>query len=366
LIVQRYILRRVLAHFASVTIVLFGIVIVLQFTRVLARAAADRFPFDLFLSLVTWGAAQNVSIILPIGLLIGIVLALGRLHEDHEMAAMAACGVPSSSVVLPVLLVVTITATSLGWLSIVYNPKAAAQVDTDKRLALQLGSYANLRPGEFRSFESAGLVVYARDVTESGELLGLFVDRVVQDKETVIVATRGRIQRNPDRTPAAILLDDGTYYDVASQTPRQSYMHFGELRIPIQQPVLGGASTRLDALPTATLLSSDRLPEVAEWHTRMAWPVMALMLGAIAVPLSRLRPRQGRYGRAALAIFIYFVYANLLTAGGTWLASGRTPAWAGLWWVHALVGATALATVALSRWPRGRQLARKLSLAGFA
>ena len=355
-----------IAHFAGVTAVLFGIVIVLQFTRVLARAAADRFPFDLFLSLVTWGAAQNVSIILPISLLLGIVLALGRLHEDHEMAAMAACGVTESGLMLPVTLLVAFTAISLGWLSIVYNPKAAAQVDVQKRLALQLGSYANLRAGEFRSFESAGLVVYARNVAEGGELLGLFMDRLAGDKETVIVATHGRIERSEDRMPVAIVLNDGTYYEVASQTPRQRYIHFEELRIPIQQPAAGGTSTRLDTLPTGTLLGSGKLPQVAEWHARMAWPVMALVLGAIAVPLSRLRPRQGRYGRAALAIFIYFVYANLLTAGGTWLASGRTPAWAGLWWVHALVAATALATVAFSRWPRGRQLSRGLGLAGFA
>jgi hypothetical protein len=43
-------------------------------------------------------------------------------------------------------------------------------------------------------------------------------------------------------------------------------------------------------------------------------PIMALVLTLVAVPLSRLRPRQGRYARVGFAIVVYFVYSNLLSA----------------------------------------------------
>ena len=64
---------------------------------------------------------------------------------------------------------------------------------------------------------------------------------------------------------------------------------------------------------------------------------MALVLTLIAVPLSRLRPRQGRYARVGFAIVVYFVYSNLLSAAKVWLEKGELPPLIGVWWVHLLV-----------------------------
>ena len=64
---------------------------------------------------------------------------------------------------------------------------------------------------------------------------------------------------------------------------------------------------------------------------------MCLVLTLLAVPLARLRPRQGRYSRVWLAIMVYFVYSNLISAGKVWLAHGTMPEFLGLWWTHAAV-----------------------------
>jgi lipopolysaccharide export system permease protein len=54
----------------------------------------------------------------------------------------------------------------------------------------------------------------------------------------------------------------------------------------------------------------------------------------VAVPLSRLRPRQGRYARVGFAIVVYFVYSNLLSACKVWLEKGDLTPAVGVWWVH--------------------------------
>ena len=64
---------------------------------------------------------------------------------------------------------------------------------------------------------------------------------------------------------------------------------------------------------------------------------MALVLTLIAVPLSRLRPRQGRYARVGFAIIVYFVYSNLLWASRVWVEKGTLPPAIGVWWVHILL-----------------------------
>jgi lipopolysaccharide export system permease protein len=64
---------------------------------------------------------------------------------------------------------------------------------------------------------------------------------------------------------------------------------------------------------------------------------MTVLVGLLAVPLARLRPRQGRYGRVIPVVLFYAVYANLLIWGRAMFDKGAVPEWAGLWWVHAVM-----------------------------
>jgi lipopolysaccharide export system permease protein len=64
--------------------------------------------------------------------------------------------------------------------------------------------------------------------------------------------------------------------------------------------------------------------------------LITVVLGLIAVPLARLRPRQGRHARVVWAVLLFAVYAGLLSAGRTLLERGETPRPLGLWWVHAV------------------------------
>jgi lipopolysaccharide export system permease protein len=60
------------------------------------------------------------------------------------------------------------------------------------------------------------------------------------------------------------------------------------------------------------------------------------------VPLSELKPRQGRYARVGLAILVYFIYANLLAAARSWMDKGQLSPRIGMWWIHVLALAAAL------------------------
>ena len=54
---------------------------------------------------------------------------------------------------------------------------------------------------------------------------------------------------------------------------------------------------------------------MAELQWRISTPILALVLMVLAVPLARLRPRQGRFGRIGIAILVYFLYSQLLDRG---------------------------------------------------
>ena len=61
--------------------------------------------------------------------------------------------------------------------------------------------------------------------------------------------------------------------------------------------------------------------------------MLALAFALLALPLSRSAPRQQRYGSIMLAFLAYVVGVSLMITGRQWLATGKLPAAAGLWWL---------------------------------
>ena len=86
-IFQRYVGREIAVACAGVTAVLLAILLINQLVAVLRRAAEGQVPTSVVLDLLWLGAAKNITIILPIGLLLGVVIALGRLYHESEMTA---------------------------------------------------------------------------------------------------------------------------------------------------------------------------------------------------------------------------------------------------------------------------------------
>ena len=122
-------------------------------------------------------------------------------------------------------------------------------------------------------------------------------------------------------------------------------VHFAEHVIPVAVPKLADDVTALEAVPTYELLQSGDPAARAELHWRIALPIMCVVLTLLAVPLSRLRPRQGRFARVWLAVLIYLLYSNMISAGKVWIAHGTLPEYLGLWWVHATVVLIALGVI---------------------
>ena len=80
-------------------------------------------------------------------------------------------------------------------------------------------------------------------------------------------------------------------------------------------------------------LNNKDLSKAAELQWRFSVPIMVLVLTLIAVPLSRVNPRVGKYAKLLPAVVIYIVYANLMFVARGWFIAGKTPAYLGLWWV---------------------------------
>ena len=93
----------------------------------------------------------------------------------------------------------------------------------------------------------------------------------------------------------------------------------------------------MSVLPTMELLSDDSIEARAELQWRIAIPLSIPFLVLIAVPLSSVDPRQGRFGKMFPAILLYLGYFLLLLASRRVLEDGKIPIQLGLWWVHGIM-----------------------------
>jgi len=321
------------------------ILLVQQLSAVLERAAENQFPQSVVLELIWLGALQNLSILIPVGLLLGVVLAFGRLYHDSEMAAALACGVGRATVYLPIAILTLVVTAFLAWLTLVLAPDATARTLSLRNAALRAGQFAPIAAGKFRTFGGRNAVVYAEQVNPDGTLANVFVERNRGNEVEVAVADRARHSVTPDGMTHTITLYDGERLKGVPGNLQWQIERFGEHTVPVQVPALADVVKNLDATPSQALYESTDKVKRAELHWRIALPVMCIVLTFVAVPISRLNPRQGRYARFLPAIVLYFVYSNLVSAAKVWIARGTVPEWLGLWWTHALVVLLALAFI---------------------
>lgn len=346
-ILDRYILREVTLTWVAVTGVLLVILVTNQLARVLERAAEGRFPREVVLALIGFTSLENLTVLIPVGLLLAIVLAFGRLYHESEMAAVHACGIGVLRLYVPVLSLTVVLAVLLAWLALVLAPRAAEQAQELRGVALRDAQFGDLEPGRFRTVGGGRVVFYAAAVERDGTLRDVFVKRNQGERIEIAVARSARHHVSESGQLHTLVLEQGRRYEGIPGARAFRITEFEEHGIPVRLPEAASSASDVELKATRALLTSSDPADHAELQWRLSMPLMALVLTLLAVPLARLRPRQGRYARIGLAILLYFVYSNLLAAAKVWVARGVSPAALGLWWVHAAL--VALALLALFR-----------------
>jgi lipopolysaccharide export system permease protein len=316
--------------------VLLAILLANQLARVLSQAAANEFPRSTIFALLGLTSLQNLTLVLPVGLFLAIMLALGRLYHESEMAAMQSGGIGPGSLYRPVSILAIFVVLLLSWIAFVASPSAARHAQAIREQAMKAAQFRQLEPGRFRSFSGGDVVFYAERVDENGVLYNVFVERTDGPKVEIVTATRAQ-QRNAGSAQQMFVLYEGERYEGVPGESEFRIIRFAEHGIPVQMPQPTSGRDRTEARSTAALLVSADPEDQAELQWRVSVPIMAALLSLLAVPLARLRPRQGRYGKMGLAILVYFLYSNALAAARVWVEKETVPAIVGVWWVHAIV-----------------------------
>jgi lipopolysaccharide export system permease protein len=344
-LIGRYIFREAFGSWSVVMAVLFLIFMTNQLADILGDAAANRLPREAVLAIFGLTALRYLTLLTPITLFLGVTLALARLNRDGEMAALSACGVGGGRLLVPIGAFTLLLAIALAWLAFEATPSASRRIEEIRFSAEKNVELTAIEPGKFTTPDSGGTVLYAREVAGE-ELHDVFLQTQREERVSVVLAERGRRVIDGSTGDLSFVLYNSRLYEGIPGERDFLVWEFDEVLVPIRPSEEDEFVEAAAGKPTRDLLSSRALADRAELHWRASLPLSLFVLALLAVPLSRTSPREGRYSRLGIALFVYLIYANLLSIARVWVERGITADAVGMWWVHAVVGLLGLLMLA--------------------
>ncbi len=334
-ILDRYFIREAAIVWVAVTLVLFVIMMGSGFARFLGRAAAGKLPQELVLQLVGLSSLEYLVIIIPISILLAIMLALGRYYRDNEMAAMGAAGIGLVRLYRPYIWLIMVVAALTAWLSLELSPWANGQVrhlrDKGKAQAVDFNAFT---PGKFHVVMDGLGVFYTEGIdSKTGDFKKVFLRAEAKNNTIVILANRAEPGIDPSTKESLMILRDGYRYEGQPGQRNYKITSFREHGVRIEPRPLG-LRDEVGTKSLNELLQSVEHRDFVELNWRLSIPITVILLGLLAVPLSHTQPRQGRYAQLVVALLIYMLYSNLLTAGRIWTDDSKGSPLLGIWSIH--------------------------------
>jgi len=359
-ILDRYITRELILPF------LLGLVV---FTFLLMIQPLGDYSEQLIAKGVSWGIVvrvlgtlipQALAVTIPIALLIGLLIGLGRLSADRETVAMQACGISIYRLLRPVLLLAVLTWAATSYIMIEAVPTANQAFRQIVFGIISARAENEIKPRVF--FEDfPNRVLYVGDAPPGGGWRECFLaDTSKPDQPTVFTAETCRLAIDRDKRTVDMVLTKGSRHAATLSDPaKYEVARFEEL-------ILG-----LDAntvFRTSDILKGDNemtIPELEEravelraqglsvhgptmaLHRKFALPFACFVLSVIGLGLGVQHARGGKLAAFVPGIAVIFVY-YIIDYGGRQMAKGQLLApWLAVWSPNIVLG---VAGVALLLW----------------
>ncbi|KAA0013148.1 LPS export ABC transporter permease LptF [Billgrantia pellis] len=341
MIIFRYLTREILVTMAAVAGVLLLVIMGSRFIRYFTDAAEGDIPATILGNLMLFHLPGFLELILPLAFFLGILLAYGQLYLNSEITVLVACGISPVRLLQVSLVPATLVALLVGVCSLWLTPAGAlhnAVMLEEQRSQLD---FSALAPGRFQDF-GGGRTAYTESFSDDGlRMQEVFISERQRRRDgtpdTAVTRAGSGYQTVDERTGSRFLvLADGERYSVDPGRHEAERLEFETYAVRLS---LGSEQRELDSAEyatTAALLNDDADPAQAQLQWRLSLPLMVFILTLLAMPLSRVNPRQGRFAKLLPAIFLHICYLSLLLAALDAVGRGSLPATIGMWPIHLL------------------------------
>ena len=383
-ILHRYVFREILvSSFLATALATF--VIFLRFVSPLIELLVRSGDVPIFLELCVLALPPVLLLSIPFGVLVGILVGLGRMSGDNELIAMRSGGVSSRVVVPPVVFFATLAMLVSGLCGVWLNPLALrAQYKLRNKVAAAQVTADVVSQVFQEQFTNDNTVLYVNDVLSG---VGPTVWRGVFIADLTPPAERKNGLKNQPIGPKvtlareAIAVPDPVNHRIQltmlDQSVHEAPYHTRAPRAataltqneqqqqkakPYKEMFTRELVKYLKSVPKG---SQENIDARVELHGRFALPVACLMLALVGIPLGSSSRRGGRSAGYVWAILIaffcyYLAYASLTNTASR--SHSISPELA-CWLPDLVFGLAGLALVTRMEMPGDRDLIGEVRLA---
>jgi LPS export ABC transporter permease LptG/LPS export ABC transporter permease LptF len=335
-ILGRYVFREILAgSFLAIIIATFVIFLQLESTRELFELLVRTKRAAVAAELIGLSLLPVLIMSIPFGVLVGILIGLGRMSGDNEMVAMRSTGISTRLVVTPVLFFSFLATLVSGTCALWLNPLAIQHEYALRNKIAAEELTANVQPRIFQEqFSDTNTVLYVNDVSSGvgqGLWKGIFIADTTPPSERksargghpagpIVTLAREAIAI-PDQKNGRIQLhmaDETTHESAVDEVKGEKGTHTFS---PREDMALDQAPPAQQTVrPTLEMMTPELLRYMhsnkkgsAEWidaalelHSRLALPIACMMLAMVGIPLGTSSRRGGRSSGYVWAIFLCF------------------------------------------------------------
>ncbi|MGH9758970.1 MAG: LPS export ABC transporter permease LptF, partial [Candidatus Acidiferrales bacterium] len=339
-LLDKYISREVASHAVLGLAVFTFVFFVPQLVRLMDLIVRHTGSTGTIALLFLCSLAPVLTFTVPMAVLVGVLIGLGRLSADSEIVALHASGISLRRLLLPIGFVAL--ACTFGTLVMTFWISPAS-VRTLGVLEDQIRSSQAPYAVQPRVFDERfpHFVLYVQDVEAAAtHWRGVFLAQSASSAEpsSVTVAQDAAILTGAAKNQIELQLGAGSTHEYDQRDPnRYNVTTFGQTELPVD--ISSAAAPKNVALSSAEkstwALASDYGPgwreSQVEFQRRLACPAACLVFALLGVPIG-VRPRRG--GRAAgliLTLILIGGYYFLFVTGAHMAEQGSLSPWFGIW-----------------------------------
>jgi len=351
-IIDRYIIREVVPPFLLALLV-FTFILIIPFIidlaeQMIAKGVAGLTILQLAITLLP----QALALTIPMALLIGLLVGLGRLSADREFVVMMACGISPYRLLQPILVFAVVCWGMTSCVLIKAMPDGNQKYrEMSTEIAMNRAE-GEVKPRVFFD-DFPNLVLYVREVPTNGQgwIDVLAADTSNPSSPVILLAKRGRMIVDRSARTIQMVLEDGSRHSTKLDDPsayqvdkfQQTILSLNpESVFPRTGPARGDNELAIEDLQVrAVELQMQGISphnQIMTIHRKFSIPVACFVFAVLGLALGASNRKDGKLAAFVLGIGVIFAYYVIMfTAQG--LTKGFwIPAWLSMWVPNIILG----------------------------
>ncbi len=345
MILKTYIFKDIIRVQIVTLLVLMSVFTSQSAINFLGQASAGSVPMDVVPEMVLYSLPSLGFILIPMTLYIGIIVSLSRMSSDSEMVVLRSVGISGISISKICLLLATISGILTCINTVYLMPWATSEQKILSETAQNNPRYLPIESGKFTDFGDYTIYIQEVEGDDDEKQMGqIFIMNNVKLKHDskfdhlFLTSETGHMTVDPSGF-RWIVMDKGRTYKILNPDFTVEQVEFDTLSVPV--PIAGEAKVdneSLQSVPTSELINIDTKAAGIELQWRIA-PIFACFIVALmAVPLSMINPRQGKFARLGPAIILFVSYYMSLLSMRNLLNTDVIPLYPGMYLVPFVFG----------------------------